>query len=285
MGTVLSHEAFMAAVYFSGTDGDDVLEGTANDDVFASSVGDDVMRGSHGDDTYHVDKDQGHDRIFETSGDNDRVVFADGISVSDLRAAATDTDGNGQKDLTLTFANGEGSLTLEEQFVTQYYAQNRQVNWFEFADGTVLSHAEFMAAVYHNGTGGADVLEGTANDDVFASSAGNDVLRGSNGDDTYHVNKDQGDDRIFETSGDNDRLVFADGITLADLQATVTDTDGNGQKDLTLTFANGTGSITLEEQFVTQYYAKGRQIDWFEFSDGTVLSHEEFFAAVYHKGV
>ena len=118
-----------------GSQFDDVIEGSQQNDIITGYLGDDTLRGGQGDDTYRVDVNQGDDRIFETSGDNDRLVFAEGVTLSDLRAAATDTDGNGLKDLTISFANSDGSITLEELFLTQYYAHNRQIDWFEFADG------------------------------------------------------------------------------------------------------------------------------------------------------
>jgi len=274
------------ATILLGHGGDDTMTGSSGDDILVGGDGNDSLKGAEGDDIYLVSKDQGDDRIQEWGNFvNDRIIFDWGITLADLQIAATDTDGNGQKDLTISFANGTGSITIEEIFRTESWAHDRQVDWFEFADGTVLSHDDFMTAVYHNGSAGDDVLEGTKNNDTFTGSAGNDLYRGSHGDDTYLVDKDQGDDRILEWGNyQNDRIVFAAGITLADLQAAATDTDGNGQKDLTISFANGTGSITIEEVFRTQSWAHDRQVDWFEFDDGTVLSHEDFMTAVYHNG-
>ncbi|MEM8634399.1 MAG: calcium-binding protein [Pseudomonadota bacterium] len=286
-GIVLSHEEFFTAVYHSGTDGDDAIEGTRNGDTFIDSLGDDRYRGGIGHDTYFIDKDQGDDRILEWGNYNDdRIIFADGISLDDLQGTATDTDGNGRLDLTVSFLNGDGSITLEEVFRDDYSAAHeRQIDWFEFSDGTELRHEDFFAAVYHNGTDGDDAIEGTKNSDTFIGGLGDDRYRGGHGNDRYLVDKDQGDDRILDWGNySDDRIVFADGITLNDLQGSTTDTDGNGRLDFTISFLNGSGSITIEEVFLSENWAHQRQIDWFEFSDGTELTHEEFFAAIYHNG-
>ncbi|MPM16301.1 hypothetical protein SDC9_62679 [bioreactor metagenome] len=127
------------------------------------------------------------------------MIFASGIALADLQATATDTDGNGIKDLTITFTNGTGSVTLEEVFRTESWAHDRQVDWFEFADGTVMSHEQFFAAVYHNGTVGNDVLEGTSNNDTMSGGLGNDRFNGSTGNDA--ISGGDGDDTLSGGAG------------------------------------------------------------------------------------
>ena len=268
----------------SGSPDDETIEGTTGDDIFTPGPGNDLMRGNHGNDTYHVEPGYGDDRIMEWGNfQNDRMIFAAGITVADLSARATDFDGNGYKDLTIDFAAG-GSITIEEVFRTDWWAHERHVDWFEFSDGTVLSHEDFYAQVYYSGTAGNDILEGTLQSDTFRGGLGDDYFRGSHGDDVYLVEVGQGDDRLIEWGNfNNDTMRFGAGITVADLSAVVTDVDANGHNDLRIDIAGG-GSITLLEVFRTDWWAHDRQVDWYEFEDGTRLSHEAFYEAVYFSG-
>ena len=289
-GTRLSRADFLRLTYFAGTSGNDSIQGTFYNDTFSGSAGNDTMIGGEGDDTYLIDVAQGNDRIVEGGGSNDTIRFAAGITLVDIVAAPTNADGDAHSDLTFSFTNGTGSFTIEDMLSQgPSWATNiqstSQIEWFEFADGTKLSRADFLRQTYFAGTSGNDNIQGTFFDDTMTGGLGNDTLSGLSGNDTYLVNVGQGDDRILEGYNyTNDRVVFASGITLADLQAAATDTDGNGIKDLTITFSNGTGSVTLEEVFRTDSWAHDRQVDWFEFADGTVMSHEQFFTAVYHNG-
>jgi Ca2+-binding RTX toxin-like protein len=289
-GTRLSRADFLTLTYFAGTAAADDIRGTIYDDTISGGVGNDTLRGGDGNDTYLIDKGQGDKLIVEGGGSNDTIRFAAGIALADILAVASNADGDSHYDLTFSFANGTGSFTIEDMLSQgPSWATNiqstSQIEWFEFDDGTRLSRADFLRQTYFAGTSGNDNIQGTFFDDTMTGGLGNDTLSGLSGNDTYLVDVGQGDDRILEGYNySNDRMIFAAGITLADLQASLTDTDGNGVKDLTISFASGTGSITLEEVFRTDSWAHDRQADWFEFADGTVMSHEQFFAAVYYNG-
>ena len=203
--------------------------------------------------------------------------FGAGITLESLSFEAVDVDSNGHKDLKISFAAG-GSITLLEIFRTDYWSHDRHVDFFEFENGTRLTHEQFFAQSCFLGTDADETIEGTKENDIFTFGWGDDYIRWNHGNETYYVGKNVGDDRIFEWGNfREDRMIFDLGITANDVNTTRTDVDGNGYDDLLVSFINGTGTIALLEVFRTDYWAHDRHIDFFEFSDGTVLTHEEFY--------
>ena len=270
-----------------GSDADDLLEGTANDDVFASTAGDDTLRGSNGDDTYHVDTNQGHDRVFETSGDNDRLVFANGVTLADLLATVTDTDGDGHDDLTISFANGSGSVTLEHVFRPEYWVDQRQVEWFEFSDGTILNKEDFFTIIGADGNSAHTVhvspghsmsIVGTASQDVFLSNDVDLELDGGDNGDFYLLNS--GSARVND-SGDagEDVVQFGAGFKLSHAHAIRTDLDGNGVDDLRVTFAGSTAMFTVLNAFAGTVVGSGNTIEKIRFSKSQSMTIAEFMDA------
>ena len=226
------------------------------------TAGDDYFRGSGLDDVFTVYSGQGDDRIEGlTSSDQDKIVFAEGITLADVITTSEDVDGNGKYDLKISFANDSGSVSIlgwSDNNSSQ--AAARQIETFEFADGTTLNRLDFVAQTM-----------GTTGDDYF---------RGSGLDDVFTIHSGDGDDRIEGfTSSDQDKIVFAEGITLADVVTTSEDVDGNGKYDLKISFANDSGSVSIlgwSDNNSSQ--AAARQIETFEFADGTTLNRLDFVA-------
>ena len=293
-GTRLSRADFLRLTYFAGTAGNDDISGTYFNDTIAGGMGNDTLRGGEGNDTYLVDPGQGDDRIVEGGGANDTIRFAAGVTLADIRAVASNADGDAHTDLTFSFANGSGSFTIEDMlsqgpsWATNIHLTS-QIEWFEFADGSRLSRAEFLRQTYFAGTAGADDIHGTFFDDTLTGGTGNDTLRGGEGNDLYLVDKNQGTKLIVEGGGTNDTIRFAAGITLTDIRAVASNADGDAHTDLTFSFANGSGSFTIEDmlsQTSTAYSGiqTASQIEWFEFADGTRLSRADFLRLTYFAG-
>lgn len=111
----------------------------------------------------------------------------------------------------------------------------RDIDWFEFADGTRLSYEELVAKGFDvSGTEGEDLLEGSSvsdrlygygsddriigdlGDDTLVGGAGDDLLDGGLGDDAYHLAIGDGNDFV-EDSGGEDTVVFGPSVTLQSL--------------------------------------------------------------------
>jgi hypothetical protein len=64
--------------------------------------------------------------------------------VNDVVFSRTDVDGDGYDDLHISFANHSGSVTILEAFRPVSWVHDRQVDWFEFSDGTVINHDDLI---------------------------------------------------------------------------------------------------------------------------------------------
>lgn len=110
---------------------------------------------------------------------------------------------------------------------------------------------------------GIDWLDGGQGNDTLVGGYGDDGLLGGYGDDTYIYERGHGNDNITEAysyTGNVDKIVFGEGITLADLTMT-REFDTN----LKITIAGG-GSINIFNQF-TNYGGIERLV----FADGTIF--------------
>jgi Ca2+-binding RTX toxin-like protein len=251
-GTVLSLQQMldrMPAQVLNGTAGNDVLQGGAGNNVFSGGGGADEMNGAFGSDVYHFGPGSGVDRIRDPGG-NDKVVFGAGITPEML------TLGVGSL---LIRAGGGDELHIEYFDPIDPFGTG-MIETYEFADGSVLTHAGLLARGFDltggefndtltgtslvdrmrgfggndtlNGAAGADVLEGGAGNDTLNGGAGADSMAGGAGDDSYVV--DDAADAIAEHADDGVDLVQAGiNFVLADNLENLT---------LTGSAASGTGN-------------------------------------------
>lgn len=115
---------------------------------------------------------------------------------------------------------------------------------------------------------GNDTIDGDADDDNIYGENGNDYLRGGLGEDTYHYSLGDGWDIIREqgtgSGNTNDRILFAAGITLADLTITrISNTD----LQILIDTGSQTGEILIENQF--NYSTGEGHVETLEFSDAS----------------
>ena len=96
---------------------------------------------------------------------------------------------------------------------------------------------------YLIGGNGADLLFGEDGNDVLAGGNGSDYLHGGAGADIFLFGRGGGKDVVAGFDLEEDRLFLSDGLDVRDWK--VADTNGDGHLDLTIAFADGTGSVTL----------------------------------------
>ena len=96
---------------------------------------------------------------------------------------------------------------------------------------------------YLIGGNGADLLFGEDGNDVLAGGTGSDYLHGGAGADIFLFGRGGGKDVVAGFDLEEDRLFLSDGLDVRDWK--VADTNGDGHLDLTIAFADGTGSVTL----------------------------------------
>ncbi|RYF02839.1 MAG: hypothetical protein EOO77_31995, partial [Oxalobacteraceae bacterium] len=257
------------------TGGNDYTLGTSTDDIFSASAGDDVLDGGDGNDTYAFGRGSGHDVIRDhvdnvLDGDDDRLVFGAGVSLSDLQFSR-----NGD-DLIITIKDTGDSVRIEQEFTWSAWFTWNDVETFSFADGQQLTKADVQRLLL-KGTSGDDTLVGFSSEDVLDGGAGNDILNGGDGSDTYVFGRGYGNDTIIESVGyvllgDEDKLVFGPGITADDIQLSRT---GN---DLTIGLKGTADSITIVGQFNMSAWFTWNDVESFVFADGTVWSKNDVSA-------
>ena len=126
-----------------GNGGDDYLFGDNGNDILAGGQGNDWLSGGQGSDTYVFNRGDGSDFIDEYSpfpSNENRVVFGEGISVSDLRLRSDGAMGR------LEIA-GSGDALRFAQFLPWDQNAPQSVATFEFADGTTLTTSALVAAL------------------------------------------------------------------------------------------------------------------------------------------
>jgi VCBS repeat-containing protein len=278
--TINDHEI----VNLIGTNENELVLGTEGNNTLDAKFGDDIINGGLGNDTYIFAKGYGHDTL-EDSGGFDEIRFKEGIVKNDVIALKEGNDlhvyikedGKAYEELNdsiliknwfsesgmierLIFANGD-SIGLDELLKLDNgsvafggTSGDDEINGSD--DSEVLMSLDGDDII--NAGGGDDIVLGQDGNDTLDGGDGNDMLYGGDGNDTYIIRKNAGDDKIADSSG-NDNLLFKDGIVFNDL---VINFEGN---DLIVEL-EGT-KVTLQD-----WYFRENRIESFEFEDGTILS-------------
>ncbi len=285
--------------------GNDVLRGSNGADTIIGGTGNDASFGGRGDDVYVFNIGDGRDTISDqsdrqTGGGFDSVRFGEGIDPEDVEVTTTN---NGQ-DFVLTIGTTGDAITITNGASA---SQNFWIEEVRFANGVVWTRDHLSGATlpYSNGndvitgTDGIDALRGGGGDDtiyaqggdddirgdagndalfgrggndVIDGGEGNDVLGGDTGDDVYRFGRGDGQDVIYEWSGQGgsggfDTVEFKAGVAASDVSVR----RGNGGKDLILTIAGTTDSITLGETNWRDY----NHVEQVRFADGTIWDQAE----------
>ncbi|MDD4950742.1 calcium-binding protein, partial [Sulfuricurvum sp.] len=153
------------------------------------------------------------------------------------------------------------------------------------------------------GLGGDDILVGGEGNDTLIGGSGGDLLEGSSGNDTYFFGKGDGKDTIYDNAtavqeqygyvidsegvarwskiekqynidGGVDTLYFGDGITADDLSLS------NDGYDLVITLKD----LAEDTIRIQDYYKPLNTIEYFGFSDGSIMSNTEFEALLFTPG-
>ena len=292
-GTVWTAEEVDARVLAGqATAGADTVTGYDSSEILEGGAGDDLLIGGKGADAFVLGLGYGHDRIaddgdggVESADAPDRVIFKIDIAPEDVVLSRTGDD------LVITVGDGADSLTVEGQFTTVllpgvgYESRVKdRIESFEFADGTIWSAAEVDAMTLSNQqTPGDDVVWGYDAAETLDGRAGNDLLIGGKGADAYRFGFDYGQDVIADAGDEGaasaltpDRVVFAPGVTQADLSYAVVG------DDLQITLTGGSDVLTIQDQFHNVLAADGfyegflaDRIERFEFADGSLLTAAE----------
>jgi len=272
----------LAALANATTDGDDVIRGYGTADILDGGLGNDFLHGEGNADTYVFGLGYGQDVIDEDNSSvynhqSDRVLFGAGIT----SAMLTVTDQ--ANDLTIAIDGTTDWLKILNQTASTPY---QRIEFFEFADGTVLTAAEIEAlqsgvdpgGIDIAGTTGADTLTGTSADEVIFGDLGDDTLIGKGGGDTYLYYSGDGSDLI------DDGGIYAsevDRLNLLDLNAGDIELSRVGNDMTIRTLATG-DLITVDDQFRSTTYSYG--LDEIAFADGTIWNGARMVTEAWFRG-
>ncbi len=259
---------------FGGTPGSDNIYPGAGNDTVSGGAGSDTVRESPGDDTYIWNSGDGDDTIegSDASDGFNTLQLGPGITLADLQFSVIN-DGAG---LTLSFANQAGSISLNDELVGEEYGVDRIL----FADGTIMTRAELIAAASSTIIGARTTIVGTAGADYISAPRGNFVISGENGNDTIVVKGSGAGTFRFSSADGHDKIDdFGLGYSRADILEL---TDVN-PVEVTLTRAGDALLVTLTTTGATINVAKQFEdddgnihgINAISFADGTVWTRSQ----------
>jgi Ca2+-binding RTX toxin-like protein len=234
----------------NGGEGHDVLLGWTGNDTLINSAGNDTLAGQFGDDIYRIREGYGDALISNADLGNgyDVIEFDSAISPADITVSQS---GN---DLLLTINAKNEVITVSSHFSNQF---NSAIEEVKFSDGTSWTTSTIENII-------------TAQNEPREDN----VLSGGFLDDTYLINIGDGNTFItgeydgVENEMDNDRIIFGEGISPADV------TFVREGVDLVITIGITGETVTVPRHFETRYsddFERGRlwQVEAFEFSNGT----------------
>ena len=238
-----------------GTDQAETLTGSSEDDLLVGLKGDDRLIGGQGDDIYTFNTGDGHDWIYDASG-NDRLALGEGISLNHLLWERSVSD------ITLHLIDENGALTgdsiqLSNVFDFDGSLREGALEQIVFSDGTTLDVTDQLEYVNTSGSANNDTLYGTQNSDHFAAQEGQDLIYGGAGDDTYTFNRGDGQDTLIEHSG-TDRIIFGAGIAFDDLKLSRVGPQG---EDILIHVLNPIKDPSGDQLLISQAYLNGIATD------------------------
>ncbi|MGD9726129.1 MAG: calcium-binding protein [Nitrospiraceae bacterium] len=209
-----------------GGDGDDALYGelasdpvaAAGNDELHGGAGNDSLIGGRGADRYRFNLGDGIDAIVDTAGEDNRLIFGDGISADSVILEI------GANDSLIVRVGNTGDAVHINGFNVNTFTGPHPIDSFEFADGTIMSYSQLaiMRGLQMVGSADADSLHGTSSSDRILAGAGNDIVSGSDGNDSLFgedgsdvLKGEDGDDLLYGGAGD-DQLFGGAGIDVLD---------------------------------------------------------------------
>ena len=267
-----------------GGAGNDTINSLEGYDTLEGGTGADSLAGGNGMDVYVWRAGDGNDTISDAGTlrwETDRLMLA---NVTPGQVALTRVHGTADMLINVTSAFGTETIRVNGQFFST--TQGVGIEVIEFADGTVWTIEDILAAATVSlGTGndnvqgtsvsdnlyglaGNDTLAGGQSDDLLVGGLGADSLEGEIGNDTYRWSRGDGNDTINDigtSTTETDVLVFTD-VTSSGVQLS----RAIGSANLTITIPGPGGNEVIT--VVNRYTVAGAGIEAIRFADGVTWS-------------
>jgi Ca2+-binding RTX toxin-like protein len=228
--------------------GDDRMLGGAGDDILAGNEGSDILDGGEGSDQYAFNIGDGVDRILDSGNfGSDLVVFGPGITPEMLTLSIGS--------MLITIGESGDAIHLDG-FDPANARASGNIEYFEFADGTMLHYQELLDR-------GFDIA-GTDSDDVLVGTSVNDRFTGGLGNDTYIFGRGSGQDVI----SDQDSVGVDTNVIRIGPDIAPSDVAVNRERNfITLAINETSDQVSIQWQPEAGY-----GIERIEFADGTTWS-------------
>ncbi|ELV07882.1 Hypothetical protein F387_00611 [Wohlfahrtiimonas chitiniclastica SH04] len=194
-----------------GDSGNNSLRGTNERDTIHGGAGNDTLQGGAGSDSYIFETGFGSDKIYDSSGQNDEIIFR-GIQPEHINIS------RGLTSVFLTRIDDLGNLTNDVIEIQNYFdfdgtLAEGVIEKIVFSDPNrvVWTVEDVLQKLVPVATNGDDVLYLDAEDNRIEALGGNDVVFGGDGDDYIHGG--DGDDELYGDGG-NDTLIGGKGNDL-----------------------------------------------------------------------
>ena len=288
-GTSLSYDQLLGlGIAVDGTAASESLTGSSVRDRLRGAGGNDQLTGGEGDDTYLFNAGEGVVTIDDIASpiDPNTLVFGSGISPADLKLGLDAVAG----ELVIRVGQTGDAVRLSGFNPDDPYG-NHAVEFYRFADGTVLTYAQLLDRGFDVlGTDANDDLRGTSTTDRITGSAGHDLIRGGAGDDfaaggagddTYVYRIGDGILTIDDlaTIGEGNTLEFGEGIALADMRNRLSflpPAPGQAAGTFIIRIGEGTGDEVHLTNFNPDDADLGEHaVELFRFADGTTVNYRQ----------
>jgi Ca2+-binding RTX toxin-like protein len=132
--------------------GNDELEGGWGDDHLYGGRGNDELEGGWGDDTYYYNRGDGNDiitdNVTQEKGDNDKIVFGAGITLSDFSFSLLENHIQaGSHHLVITISDDDEATEDNTIKLHNWIGVRDRIEIFEFADGTSFGQDYILAQI------------------------------------------------------------------------------------------------------------------------------------------
>ena len=277
-----------------------IAGGSSQDDTIVGSRSDEdvVFYGGRGNDHIETGFLAENNRIFFGFGDgqdildigrnfsSDEVIFTNGVKPSDVSISH---EGNS---LILSLSDGS-SLKVLSFF--SWLAREERVEKFIFQDGTEWDFEYINERIIsEQQTSGNDTITGFYGvNETFEAGAGDDYLEGGYGGETYIYNLGDGNDTIYDNGGvpvigsvneGDDTIHFGSGISREDVSFDfISDEDNTVLIDLLITILPTQETIRVKRHFGPSITDDDNVIEYFKFSDGTVLTHNDVYELIFDQ--
>ena len=250
-----------------GGTGEDELHGQEGNDQLSGGLGKDELQGGDGDD--QLDGGDDNDDLFGGSGD-DRLVGGQGDDYLGGNDGVDNLSGGVGED---TLFGGLGNDLLDGGDGNDHLEGGKGSDTLLGQSGEDTLYGDEGADTLDGGSGNDYLLGGDDNDELDGG-AGDDWLWGGSGSDTFNFGLGGGLDFIEDGDG-TDIVRFKAGVTLASITTKLVQSDA------------GETYLAINHGQSDALYIKGgyfnNAIASYQFSDGSILSSEEFISATFYS--